>query len=130
MSASSLKPTVGLASKRRAIASTDGGSPSPSEFTNRTGRGSSDSAAGSDSPAWRSARSSAADSKAQLRQLRARSHSGGCGFHWSSVARCSQKLSSVHSPASSRYGPAASSASWFSANGRMSSPHAHLPARR
>ena len=41
----------------------------------------------SERPAWRSARSSAADSNAQLRKRRAPSHSGGSG-HSSSVARC------------------------------------------
>jgi hypothetical protein len=70
-----LKPTVGFNATRRAIRSTDGGSPNPSEFTNRSGRGSSPNADGSVSPAWRSARSSAAASNAQLRQLRAISHS-------------------------------------------------------
>ena len=95
-SASSLKPTVGLRAKRSAMPAADGGSPSPSELTKRTGATGRSSAAGSVSPAWRSARSSAADSNAQLRHARAISHSGGATFHWSTVARCSQKLASVH----------------------------------
>ena len=51
----------------------------PSELTNRTGRGVSPSTSCSERPAWRSARSSAADSNAQLRRRRAPSHAGGSG---------------------------------------------------
>ena len=51
--------------------SVDGGSPRPSELTKRSGRGSRPSTSCSGRPAWRSARSSAADSNAQLRHRRA-----------------------------------------------------------
>jgi hypothetical protein len=61
-------------------------------------------------PAWRSARSSAADSNDQLRHRRKSSHSGG-SCHCSTVPRWSQKDSSVHSPASDRRGTFATGSS-------------------
>src|SRR5437773_3069124 len=85
-SASSLKRTPGERASRRRTGSIDGSLPRPSELTKRTGCGSSPSTSCSERPAWRSARSSAADSNAQLRKRSAPSHSGGSG-HSSSVAR-------------------------------------------
>ena len=106
---SSLKRRSGWASSRRAIGSNVGGSPSPSELTKRTGDGVRPIASCSEVPACASARSSAADSNAQLRQRCIPSHGAGTG-HWSISARWSQKDSSVHVPASSNTGPTTCSA--------------------
>ena len=73
-SASSLKRTPGERASRRRTGSIDGSLPRPSELTKRTGCGSSPSTSCSERPAWRSARSSAADSNAQLRKRSATSH--------------------------------------------------------
>ena len=90
-------------------------------MTKRTGCGSSPSTSCSERPAWRSARSSAADSNAQLRKRSAASHSGGSG-HSSSVARWSQKPASVHSPSSGSAGRVSCSAVPSSRNTETSSP--------
>jgi hypothetical protein len=66
-SASSLKRTPGERASRRRTGSIEGCSPRPSKLTKRTGRGSRLSTSCSERPAWRNARSSAADSNAQLR---------------------------------------------------------------
>ena len=121
VSASSLKWTSGERSSRRRKGSIDGGLPRPSELTKRTGCGSSPSTSCSGRPAWRNARSSAADSNAQLRNRSATSHSGGSG-HSGSVASCAQKLSSVHSPASGSAGCRSCSVVPSSLNTPTSSP--------
>ncbi len=96
---SSLKRSPGAISRRRMTGSSEGGSPRRSEATNVTGRGSRASAACSVVPAWRSARSSAAESNAQLRYSRNSGRAVGCGNRSSERTR-SAKLSSVKSPVS------------------------------
>ncbi len=95
-------------------------------MTKRTGCGSSPSTSCSERPAWRSARSSAADSNAQLRKRSATSHSGGSG-HSSSPPRCSQKPASVHSPASGSDGLVSCSVVPSSRNAETSSPSPSAP---
>jgi hypothetical protein len=85
----------------------DGGSPRPKEVTKRKGRGCSSRTSCSAQPAWRRARSSAAAVRPAAVLPRGLPH-GGVG-DCSSVARCSQKRSSVHPPASGSEGRASRS---------------------
>src|ERR671934_1553286 len=124
--ASSLKRTPGERARRRRSGSIEGSLPRPSELTKRTGCGWSPSTSCSGRPAWRRARSSAADSNAHWRKRSAPSHSGGSG-HSSSAATWSQKPASVHSPSSGNAGRVSCSAVPSSRNTEMSSPSPSTP---
>ena len=101
-----LEAQVRVALEARAQVGRLGGSPRPNELTNATGR--------RRAPERLVQRTfPPAQREVERRRLvgpvapvRAMSHSGGSSGHWSSPARCAQKLPSVHSPASGRSGRA------------------------